>query len=135
MAREKTKVLRRWVYLVLEQGPVGERLAVVADRLLIALIVINLIAVALESVPALGARYALTFETIEYFSLVVFTVEYFLRIWGAVEHGPHRHLSPTRARLKYVLSPAGLIDLASILPFWFNLVTPDDFRFVLVFRM
>lgn len=135
MAREITKALRRRVYLVLEQGPVGERVAIVIDRLLIALIVINLVAVALESVPDLGARYALTFETIEYFSLAVFTVEYLLRLWGAVEHGPHQHLSPARARLKYALSPAGLVDLVAVLPFWLALVLPADFRFVLVFRM
>jgi voltage-gated potassium channel len=135
MARERTKALRRRVYLVLEQGPVGERIAVVADRALMALIVINLVAVALESVPALGARYALTFDLIEYFSLTVFTIEYALRLWGAVEHGPHRHLSPARARLKYALSPAGLVDLVAVLPFWLALVLPADFRFVLVFRM
>jgi voltage-gated potassium channel len=34
-----------------------------------------------------------------------------------------------------VLSPAGLVDLAAVLPFWFALVLPADFRFVLVFRM
>jgi voltage-gated potassium channel len=135
MARERTKALRRRVYLVLEQGPVGERIAVVADRALMALIVINLIAVALESVPALGARYALMFDLIEYFSLAVFTIEYALRLWGAVEHGPHRHLSSARARLKYALSPAGLVDLVAVLPFWLALVLPADFRFVLVFRM
>jgi len=135
MARERTKALRRRVYLVLEQGPVGERIAVVADRALMALIVINLIAVALESVPALGARYTLMFDLIEYFSLTVFTIEYALRLWGAVEHGPHRHLSPARARLKYALSPAGLVDLVAVLPFWLALVLPADFRFVLVFRM
>ena len=53
----------------------------------------------------------------------------------AVEHGPHRHLSATRARLKYALSPAGLVDLVAVLPFWFALVLPADLRFVLVFRM
>ena len=48
--------LRRRIHLVLEQGPVGEPLGVVIDRLLMALIVVNLVAVALESVPAYGAR-------------------------------------------------------------------------------
>ena len=85
--------------------------------------------------PTIGARYALTFELIEYVSLAVFTVEYGLRLWVAVEHGPHQHLSGTRARLKYALSPAGLIDLVAVLPFWFAMVLPADFRFVLVFRM
>ena len=135
MAREKTKALRRRVYVALEQGPVGERIAVVTDRALVALIVVNLAAVTLESVPAIGARYALAFDVIEYFSLVVFTIEYALRLWGAVEHGPHRHLSPTRARLKYVFSAAGLVDLVAVLPFWLAMVLPADFRFVLVFRM
>jgi len=135
MTREQTKQLRRRVYLALEQGPVGERVAVVTDQLLMALIVVNLLAVALESVPAFGARYALAFDLVEFFSLIVFTIEYALRIWGSVEHGPHQHLKPTQARLKYVFSPAGLVDLVAVLPFWFALVLPADFRFVLVFRM
>jgi len=100
MAREKTKEIRRRVHRVLEQGPVGDALSPSIDRLLVALIVINLVAVALESMPAFGARYALVFDLIEYFSLAVFTLEYGLRLWVAVEHGPHRHLSATRARLK-----------------------------------
>ena len=89
MARERTRALRQRVYMALEQGPVGERLAVFTDRALMALIIVNLIAVALESVPDIGARYTLAFDVIEYFSLVVFTIEYGLRLWGAVEHGPH----------------------------------------------
>jgi voltage-gated potassium channel len=135
MARDRIKELRRRLYLVLEQGPVGDGISVVVDRLLVALILINLVAVALESVPAIGARYALLFGGIEIFSLVVFTVEYGLRLWCAVEHGPHQHLSGARARLKYALSAAGIVDLAAVLPFWFALVLPADFRFVLVFRM
>jgi voltage-gated potassium channel len=135
MTRENTKALRRRVYMALEQGPVGERLAVFTDRALMALIVVNLVAVALESVPDIGARYVVAFDVIEYFSLAVFTVEYVLRLWGAVEHGPHQHLTPLRARLKYALSPGGLVDLVAVLPFWLALVLPADFRFVLVFRM
>ena len=135
MSRDSTTELRRRTYLALEEGPVGERVGAAIDQFLITLIVINLVAVALESVPAYGSRYSLVFNLIEYFSLVVFTIEYALRVWGAVEHGPHRHMSATRARLKYVLSPAGLIDLIAVLPFWFALLLPADFRFVLVFRM
>ena len=98
MARDKVKELRRRVYLVLEQGPVDNGIGGVIDRLLVVLILGNLVAVALESVPEIGARYKLAFDLIEYFSLVVFTVEYGLRLWCAVEHGPHQHLSGVRAR-------------------------------------
>jgi voltage-gated potassium channel len=37
--------------------------------------------------------------------------------------------------MKYALSAAGIIDLVAVLPFWFTMVLPTDFRFVLVFRM
>ena len=135
MARNRLKNLRRRVYQVLEQGPVGDGVSTWVDRALVALIVINLAAVAIESMPQYGSRYATAFAWIEYFSLAVFTIEYALRLWCAVEHGPHRHLPHARSRLKYALSTAGIIDLIAVLPFWFAMLLPSDFRFLLVFRM
>jgi voltage-gated potassium channel len=135
MARSRTRNLRRRVYQVLEQGPIGDGVSTGVDRALVVLIVINLVAVALESMPQYATRYATAFDWIEYFSLAVFTIEYALRLWVAVEHGPYRHLSHMRARLKYATSAAGIIDLIAVLPFWFAMLLPSDFRFVLVFRM
>jgi voltage-gated potassium channel len=114
---------------------VGDRVSVIVDRALVSLILINLIAVVLESVPSIEDGYGPIFAVIEYFSLVVFSAEYFLRIWCAVEHGPHWDLTPTRARLKYVLSPAGLVDLIAVLPFWLAPLLPADFRVVQAFRI
>lgn len=135
MTPRKTSELRRRVYTMLEQGPVGDGVSLMLDRFLVALILVNLINVALESVPALSARYGAAFRAIEYFSLAVFTLEYLLRLWVAVDHGPHRDLSPLRARLKYALSPIGVIDLMAILPFWLEFISAADLRFLLVFRM
>ncbi|MGA7972986.1 MAG: cyclic nucleotide-gated ion channel [Pseudolabrys sp.] len=135
MASDPFKEMRRRVYQVLEQGPVGDRISVVVDRALVALILANLVAVVLESEPPIEDRYGSLFLVIEYFSLVAFTAEYFLRIWCAVEHGPNVHMSPVKARLKYMLSPAGLIDLIAVLPFWFAPLLPADLRVVQVFRI
>ena len=136
MARShRLRELRRRVYQVLEQGPVGDYVSTWVDRFLVALIIVNLIAVALQSMPEYQTRYASAFALIEYVSLVVFTIEYGLRLWSAVEHGPHRHLRASKARLKYALSYAGIIDLIAILPFWFAMLLPGDLRAVLVFRM
>src|SRR4249920_1955100 len=135
MARNRLKDLRRRVYRVLEQGPVGDRVSKAVDRFLVVLILINLIAVALESIPKYEDRYATTFALIEFFSLVVFTIEYGVRMWSSVEHGPHQHLPATQARLKYALSAAGIVDLVAVLPFWFAMILPGDLRVVLVFRM
>src|SRR5262245_23973941 len=96
--------MRRRVYEILERGSAGDRVSLLVDRCLVALIIINLTAVVLESVPALAARYGVWFSLVEYGSLVVFTIEYCLRLWVAVEHAPHRHLPARSARLKYVLS-------------------------------
>ena len=50
----KPAKLRRRVYEVLEQGAAGDRINVAVNRFLILLIVINLVAVALESMPELA---------------------------------------------------------------------------------
>jgi voltage-gated potassium channel len=135
MTHDGIKHWRRRVYQVLDQGPVGDGTAVLVDRLLVTLILVNLVAVALESVPHLRAAYRPLFDAIEYVSLLAFTVEYALRVWSAVEYGPHRHMSPMRARLKYMLSPAGLVDLVAVLPFWFAPLLPDDLRVLQVLRI
>jgi voltage-gated potassium channel len=136
MAQHKqAKEFRRAVYELLEQGAVGERRTRVVTRLIIALIVVNLVCAALETVPHLEARYGGTFIAIEWISLVLFSVEYLARLWVAVEHAPLRHLDPTWARLKFALSPAGMIDLLAVLPFWIGLFAAIDLRFLLVFRV
>ncbi len=135
MTHDGTKHWRRRVYQVLEQGSVGDRTSVLVDRLLVLLILVNLVAVALESVPHLRAAYRPVFDVIEDISLLVFTVEYVLRVWSAVEYGPNRHMPPLRARLKYVFSAAGIVDLVAVLPFWFSSLLPDDLRVLQVLRI
>jgi hypothetical protein len=56
-------------------------------------------------------------------------------LWVAVEHAPNQALSPTRARLKFVFSANGIIDLVSVLPFWFGFLVPSELRVILVFRI
>jgi voltage-gated potassium channel len=127
--------LRRRVYDILEHGPIGERRMRIVSRLLIVLIVVNLLAVTLESVPQYEHGYAREFFLVEAVSLVVFTLEYVLRIWVAVEHAPYRHLSAARARLNFIMSASGIIDLLSVLPFWLGFIVPAELRVFLVFRI
>jgi voltage-gated potassium channel len=134
-AEQSAREFRRRVYEILERGSPGDRVSLAVDRGIVALIIINLVAVALESVPNLQARYGFFFDLIEAFSLAVFTVEYLLRLWIAVEHTPFHHLSPARRRLRYATSAAGVVDLLAVLPFWFALLLPADVRVVLVLRM
>jgi voltage-gated potassium channel len=127
--------LRRIAYELLEHGPMGEWRSRILSRLIILLIVINLVAAVLETVPALEAQYSRWFTAIEWVSLVLFSVEYLARLWVAVEHAPDRHLSHARARLKFVTSAAGIVDLLAVLPVWFAIVFSTDLRFLMVFRI
>jgi voltage-gated potassium channel len=126
---------KRRVYEILERGSAGDRASLLFDRSIIVLIIINLAAVALESMPPLAIRYRAWFDLIEYGSLVVFTVEYVLRLWVTVEHAPYQHLPARDARVRYVLSGSGIIDLCAVLPFWFAFLLPADLRVLLVLRM
>ena len=135
LSHHKVAKLRHRLYEILEQGPVGDRAGRLASRLIVALIVVNLVAVALESVPDLEARFSLIFFSIEILSLLIFSVEYGLRLWVAIEHPPDHHLGRRKARLKFATSALGIIDLIAVLPFWFTLFVPADLRVLLVFRV
>ncbi|MBI4273092.1 MAG: ion transporter [Rhizobiales bacterium] len=138
MPRNGRRTAAEWrhrFYEILEEGPVSDRANRIVDSLLIGLIVVNLVALTLESMPALVSRYGALFAAVELFSLVVFSLEYVLRIWVAVDHAPVRHLSPLRARLAFVTSAAGIVDLLAVAPFWLAFFVPLDLRFVLVLRV
>ena len=69
---------------------------------------------------------------VEFWSLVVFTIEYALRIWTANLLYPE--LGPFRSRIRYILSPMAIIDLISILPFLLPFM-PYTFVGVRAFRL
>ena len=76
---------------------------------------------------------------IEFVSIIIFTVEYALRIWTANLLFPE--LNPVRARIRYILSPMAIIDLVAILPVilpilhTYNLVGFRVFRLVRLLRI
>ena len=133
-SRQTIVKLRHRLYGLLEHGPIGDRAGRITGQVIVALIVVNLLAVVLETVPEYEARYRALFFAIELVSLVVFTLEYGLRVWVAVEHAPYRHLRKAAARLQFITSPFGIVDLLAVLPFWFAFAGPADLRVVLIFR-
>jgi voltage-gated potassium channel len=134
-AAPSAAAIRRRLYEILEHGPRGGPASQLASAFLVLLILVNIATVTLETVPDLEARYHALFAGIEMVSLVVFTLEYVLRLYVACEHEPYKHLRPFQARWRYARSAAGIVDLVSVLPFWFAFVLPDELRAILVFRV
>lgn len=133
--RHSSTVWRHRIYQVLDLGLAGDRLWQRVHWVLIALIVMNVSAVVLESVPALNERFHQLFLAIEIVSVVAFTVEYLARLWIAVEYGPLEDLPAWKARLVHALTPGMLVDLLSVLPFYLAWMIAADFRVLLVFRL
>ncbi|MGI9420539.1 MAG: ion transporter [Geminicoccaceae bacterium] len=105
------------------------------DGFLIALIILNVAAVILESVPSIEARFAAFFLWFERFSVAVFTVEYVVRIWSAIEASEETRARPWRARLLYALRPTSLADLMAILPFYLGALVNVDLRMLRALRL
>jgi voltage-gated potassium channel len=125
--------LRLRIFNLIEmQGParLSARLVNLAIMLLI---VVNVIAVMLESVDAYRQAYGPWFWWLEAISVGIFTVEYLLRLWVSVEHSAYG--AGWRGRVRYALSPMALIDLLAILPFYLSAFFAIDTRILRVLRL
>ncbi|KIZ39587.1 MULTISPECIES: cyclic nucleotide-gated ion channel [Rhodopseudomonas] len=126
---------RQQSYEILESHAQSTRVGLVVNRFIIFLIVFSIGLTVLESVPQLRAEYGLLFRALELFCLVVFSVEYYVRIWIAPENLLYRQLKPSAARRAYLFSPQGIIDCLAVMPLWVALLGYDDLRVLIIMRM
>lgn len=129
------RVLRRRCYEVLDVGSLHDRVSRYVHHALVALILLSVASVILESVASLNARFGTVFHLIEIAAATIFTVEYAVRIWAAVEHPPLARLNPWRARVVYATQLGPIVDLLAILPFYLALIGPADFQVLLILRL
>ena len=92
-----------------------------------ALILLSIITFSIETIPNLEPQTRTILQSIEVFSVVVFTIEYFLRIYVA------------DSKPRFVFSFFGIIDLFAILPFYLSfgvdLRSLRALRFLRLFRV
>lgn len=121
---------------VLEPGRSGDWASKFCDYFIAALVVLNILAVTLESVSDFSVNYARQFYIVESFSVVIFSVEYLMRVWAsAAKKDSHGRIFGS-ARLGYIFSFSGLIDLVSILPFYLQALFPGlDLRVLRTLRL
>jgi voltage-gated potassium channel len=129
------KSLRRRLYEIIEIGHGDDLASKLFDSFIVALILMNVAAFVAETVPSLRASWGRWFHWFEVFSVAVFTVEYILRIWTAVEVPYLSRTSPWKARLKLARQPALLIDLVAILPFYLGHFFAIDLRVLRTLRL
>lgn len=103
------------------------------DNLLIILIVVNIISIILESFDSLNHQYYSIFYSIEVVTVVIFSIEYVLRLWTANLKYPTA--GRVNARVRFMFSVMGLVDLLAVLPFYLPFLITIDLRFVRMLRL
>ncbi len=127
---------RRRVYLVLEGGPAHGAFGHLVEIFLVVLIILNVVAFSVSSVPAIWGPYGFDLEVFEVFSVAVFTIEYLARLWVSIEDPLMREKGRWRGRLAAALKPTMVIDFLAVAPVYFTVFFPIlDLRFLRMVRL
>lgn len=133
--RGATHTWRGTAYGLLEGHKEGGECSRLIRGVIISLIVLNGVAVVMESNHVLYAHYREWFNAFELFSVTIFTVEYLARIWVSADKQCYAHKSTWSARLAYIMTPMALVDLLAVAPFYLSMLIPIDLRYLRFFRL
>ena len=123
------------VFKILE-GDVTEPASRFCEIFIASLVILNVVAIILESVPSIHEEWAQFFHFFDLFSVVVFSLEYVLRVWSYAQKFAHEGGSAWEGRKSYVFSFFGLVDFFSTVPFYLQLLFPGaDLRVLRMFRL
>lgn len=127
--------LKARLYKVLEAGHSHDWQSRLFESAMAVLIILNVIAFSLETVPAIHDRHMVFFRLFDIISIAIFSLEYAARLWVCTEHPPFRGLSPLRARLKFARGPLMIVDLLVIAPFYLGFLFAIDLRVLRILRL
>lgn len=107
----------------------------VINVFIITLIILNVIAVMLETVPYLHdePHEQKFFYYFDWVSVIIFTVEYVLRVWSS--NHEEKYKGSIKGRLKYMVSPGAIIDLLAFLPAYLHAIIGLDLRVLRILRL
>lgn len=106
--------LRARVHSLLEGG--GGRAGRAVEGAILSLILLNVVAIVLDSVDSIHARFGAVFGAIETASVIVFAIEYAARLFSCTADPAYR--APLAGRIRYALRPLALCDLLAFLPYF-----------------
>jgi voltage-gated potassium channel len=79
------------------------------------LITLNILAIMVETNPSLSLELRVVLNSLLMFSIIVFTIEYILRVWCITAAKKEKYKDPIRGRIKYVFSPIAIMDIITLL--------------------
>jgi voltage-gated potassium channel len=125
--------LKQRIHKVLDSSDHSNSISKSFNVFLILLIVLNTVAVTIETVKSIEILYRNLFRGFEIFSVCIFTIEYFLRLWSIT--ASNKYSKPILGRVKFIFTGSALIDLFAILPFYLPMIIGFDLRFIRILRL
>ena len=125
---------KKRIFDIIQIGYKGDAPSRIFDLFISGVIMINITAMLLDTFKELE-KYSRVFEVIELTTVVVFCIEYLLRLWTADLLYPG--LGTVTSRVRFLFSWDGVIDLLTILPFYFlsGFIVFRMLRVVRIFRL
>ncbi len=129
---------KKRIFEIIQVGNHTDVPSMVFDVFIIFVIALNIVITFCQTFAQL-ARYETLLQTAELVTIVIFTVEYILRLWTAQYLYPEAGYG--QAKLKFALSFHGIVDLLTILPYFLPFVFPSGavafrmFRVVRILRL
>ncbi|MBD5490385.1 MAG: ion transporter [Lachnospiraceae bacterium] len=107
---------KKRIFDIIQIGKRNDFISRAFDIFIVAVILVNLAILFMETFEQLN-QYTSIFRGIEAVTVVIFCIEYILRIWTAEYLYPDQ--KGIKAVLRFLLSFDGIVDLCTILPFFF----------------
>lgn len=130
--------LKKKVFDIIQIGNRRDFVSSAFDFFIVVVIVLNLLVTLFQTFDE-AAPYAQVLDILELVTIIIFTIEYILRVWTADLLFPDK--SHGRAVLAFVFSLYGLIDFLTFFPYYLPIVFPMGavafrmFRVIRIFRL
>ena len=126
----RMKKLKHRIFEIINKAENGDTASSIFDWMIMSLIALSILTIILDSFQNIHDQFRTVFQVFEVITVIVFTLEYILRIWTAdLLYPVAKH-----PRLKYCFSFMAIIDLLAILPFYLPFFSAD-LRFLRMMRL
>lgn len=125
--------MKQKIYNLVEKGAHGSKINLIFDYFIVSLIILNVIAIALDTLTGVNPTLLRFLRIFEIFSIIIFTIEFIMRVY--VSDITHPASNKFYSALKFIFSPFGLIDILAIMPFYVPFIIKSDLRFLRVLRL
>jgi len=125
--------IKKKVYILLHPEIGATKWEKIINIFIITLILLNIIAVMLETVNSIHEPYKQFFRDFDTVSVIIFSIEYILRVWSSNADPKYKH--SINGRLRYMVSVNALIDLMAILPWYLQSIVGFDLRVLRILRL